>query len=79
MFVLPLWRALFTFYCCAKGSPFKLEPMTDDAGLFHSLSASNQEALDSRDVAAKNARQLVEKTFRFTANDCRGNHAGQIR
>eukprot|EP00752_Nemacystus_decipiens_P004173 g3816.t1 len=63
------------------GSPFKLEPMPDDAGLFHSLSASNQEALNARDEdeAAKNARQLVEKTFRFTANDCRGNHAGHIK
>eukprot|EP00903_Cladosiphon_okamuranus_P018047 g16608.t1 len=61
------------------GSPAKLEPMSEDAGLFHSLSASNQEALDSRDEAARNARQLVEKTFRFTANDCRGNHAGHIK
>ena len=53
--------------------------MSDDANLFHSLSASNQEAMDPRDDSARNARQLVENTFRFTANDCKGNHAGLIK
>lgn len=31
------------------------------------------------DEAARDARRLVEKTFRFTANDCRGNLAGPIK
>ncbi|CAM9532999.1 unnamed protein product [Hapterophycus canaliculatus] len=60
------------------GSPRRLEPMSDDANLFHSLSASNQQPMGSHDEAARVARRLVEKTFRFTANDCRGNLAGPI-
>ena len=56
-----------------------MEPMADDANLFHSLSASNQISRDANDDVAKNARQLVEKTFRFTANDRKGNLAGQIK
>ncbi|CAM9825307.1 unnamed protein product [Scytosiphon promiscuus] len=60
------------------GSPVKLEPMSDDANLFHSLSASNQQPLAPHDPAARDARRLVEKTFRFTANDCRGNLTGPI-
>ena len=61
------------------GAPYKMEPMADDANLFHSLSASNQASRDPDDEVAKNARQLVEKTFRFTANDCKGNMAGRIK
>ncbi|CAN0389337.1 unnamed protein product, partial [Ectocarpus fasciculatus] len=61
------------------GAPAKLEPMPDDARLFHSLSASNQTPMSPNDHDANHARQLVEKTFRFTANDCRGNLAGTIK
>ncbi|CAM9441202.1 unnamed protein product, partial [Ectocarpus sp. 8 AP-2014] len=61
------------------GAPTKLEPMSDDASLFHSLSASNQTPMNPNDDEARHAQQLVEKTFRFTANDCRGNLAGTIK
>ncbi|CAM9801278.1 unnamed protein product [Pylaiella littoralis] len=68
-----------TLRLVAGSAPFKFSPYADDANLFHSLSASNQEPMDASDDAARIARQLVDKTFRFAANDIRGNHAGQIK
>ncbi|CAN0305897.1 unnamed protein product, partial [Ectocarpus sp. 8 AP-2014] len=61
------------------GKPTKLKPLSADAKLFHSLSASNQTPMNPNDSEATRARQLVEETFRFTTNDCRGNLAGTIK
>lgn len=61
------------------GAPFKLVPLAEDAHLFNSLSASNQASVSPDDEEeARDARRLVEQTFRFTADDLKGNTAGQI-
>lgn len=54
-------------------------PVQDDMHLLNSLSASNQTSLDHDDEMARDARRLVEQTFRFAANDCKGNMSGQIK
>lgn len=63
------------------GAPAKVVPIAEDAHLFNSLSASNQKAIsmdqDDEDEA-RAARQLVKSTFRFTAQDVKGNKAGSI-
>lgn len=48
--------------------------------MFHSLSASNQTCIGGvGEGAARHARRLVEKTFRFIANDRKGHMAGHIK
>lgn len=55
------------------GAPKKIQPLPEDAHLLESLSASNQTSAGLGDDDAKQARQLVDTTFRFCVSDSIGN------
>jgi len=62
------------FPALSTGAPKKLQPLPEDAHLLESLSASNQTSVGpDDDDDAKQARRLVDSTFRFCVSDCMGN------